>query len=98
MGINVTNIDHIRHRQPDAGRVEYAIRCHYGNGGVDTRSPPITPAQEAALAQASTSSGAFNPLALSVWGSWWTILPGLAVPGGSAGWQTLIRLDYAEPL
>ena len=98
MGINVTNIDHLRHRQQATGLLEYAVRCHYGDGGVDTRSPPVTVMQEAALAQASISVGSFAPLALSLWGAWWTILSGLAVPAGSAGWQTLVRLDYAEPL
>jgi len=97
MGINVTNIERIRHTQA-GGLVEYRVHLHYGDGGVDTVSPWIDSMAETALRQAAYSPALFDPLAASTWGAWWASLPGLALPQGSPPWRVVVRQDYAAPL
>lgn len=98
MGIDRTNIERIRHRQPATPLVELLVRLHYQDGGVLVTSPPMTPAEDVALRQASGAMSTFATAAASVWGTWWAALPGLAVPAGSPGWQELVRQDYTIPL
>lgn len=98
MGMDRTNIERIRHRQPATPLTEYMVRLHYGNGGVLVTSPAIEEVEEAYLGQQSAHMASFAPAAVSVWGTWWAALPGLAVPAGSPGWQELVRQDYAIPL
>lgn len=97
MGKNTENVEHIRHRQPATGLLEYVVHLHYEDGSVDTWSPPVDVTTEAALAQASGSAATFGPVALAAWGAWWQSLPSLPTDGPTS-WRELVRLDCAIPL
>lgn len=97
MGIDRTNIEHIRHRQPSTGLEEYTVRLHYAHGQVDTVSPPVDAVQDAYLGQQSPSMMSFGPAAAAAWGPWWSTLPLLSLPAGSPSWQELVRRDFAAP-
>ena len=98
MGIKVTDINRNRHRQQATGLLEWTVRLHFGDGQVDTVSPPIGQLAETGLRSVAQSMATFGPVAAATWGAWWPSLTSLPVPSGSAGWQELVRLDYAAPL
>lgn len=101
MGIDTTDIQRMVDWQHHGGAETVIVRCHWGNGGVNTTSPLIDISEDADLRAHSGTMAAFSVMAQVIWPAWWASLPSLPLPAPVDGytsppWRELVRLYYAR--